>query len=446
MVAEKITKIGRFFPSSGYKTPILSYPVLLGMAVLLFLYIFRINPNGVWSGDSYDYYNCSYTILNGMPLIARTPVYPLIIAGIRALAGSQLTIKILILVQFLVYLAAAFTLRKIGAKYIGNKRVVFWVCAIYLLLPAFNSVSIQIVTESFSISGVIFFIWFLIKDSPAPPSVKNIVSACILMGILIMLKPIFIYLLPCVLLFFILLCLSHKRNAVRSIAAGFIVTAAVVGGLMYYCNQMQSKYGINQLTIISSINNFALARQAVGVHPELTDNANLKEILLKIERENEENIYIELGNIYYIASIEPAAVVQHVDQLLLLSPWKVLKRIFYRLTVDVSSSRIFDITPFSPISYIDGFLIPNMIVYWVIIAIAITMICKRIRHTSRIPLSSILLLMITLGITIVAIIGAMGEWARLIMPGAPAFLLISGKCFNKIRQQLLKKSKAVAVL
>lgn len=250
-----------------------------------------VDQYGMWSFDSYTYYEAGEYLANGSLHYSRTPVYPLIIICLRAVFGSVLWAPVLMLLQYLIFLISGLALARIALKYISNYKISFWITTIYLITPGFVGYTLYILTESLSISGIIFFIWFLAKDMPKPPSSRNMLIACILLFILVFLRPIFIYLIPVVVIYAFLIAWQYGLRGFKPVLTAVIMMFVVVTCLFGYKKAIAREYGLNSMTLISVVNNWCTARQAIGAHPELAEDSELRELLIEIETQNNENIF-----------------------------------------------------------------------------------------------------------------------------------------------------------
>lgn len=427
-------RVSNIFPPSGYKSWWLSLPSVFCLATLMFAMGFWMSAggngfasaNGFWLPDSLSYAQAADTLLNGDLDLLRTPVYPLIIALLKAIFGPAYAYKILLLVQFIVFLISGILLRKIAVKFTGSIKAAFWISSIFLLFPGHIVTSVNIMTESFSVSGVIILIWSLVRSHPKYPTWTDAILSGLVLAFLIYLRPIFLYLLPVTFVYYLLLLIRFKKDYQFSFSVGCAMLAVIVASLFVYQHAMTKKYGIHAITIVNIVNNFSTAKEGIGMHPDLASTEELHALLEEVEAQHNMGACDDAVALmpYYISN--PVIFEEYTNRLLRYSPKDVLKHVVFRRTPAVVNSKLFISYTRFPFNLIEIFN-PTMHVYFAIIIWFLVFFIIYVRRSGNLPPISSLLLMMTLGITFTSIIGAMGDWPRLNMPGIPAFLLIAGK-------------------
>lgn len=444
------------FPDSGYKSCFLSYGFFLIISLLEFLYAYFIydvvNPEAyefagiIWGigtdhPDTESYILASNFLNPQIPDLIRTPVYPLIIRICTDLVGTENLCLILPIIQYVVFLISAAVLQKICCKYIQNKRIIFWTTVIYMVLPVFVGITILILTESLALSCLIFFIWFLIKHYPSPPTVADNCLSSLFLIFLIFLRPIFLYLIGIVIVYFILILIKDKKKALISFSAELLFLCVVIFCIGYYQHLMHRNYGIKSLTIVSAVNNYFLAKSASAIDVTLTDNEDFQ---LNLKDDDPKKSFpwgtTDYPCIHPTIKANPAEFERFINENLKRNPKSIAHFIYVRFTRLLPKTSIFWNEFFIPLDTIANPLIPNMIFYWVIMALIIIKCLRQIKRKKNLPLLSILFIMISLGITIVSVVGGMWDWDRLMLPGASAFLLIVGGLCNGIKLKSLNKN------
>lgn len=420
-------KVNKIFSESGYKSPILSYPVAYLISFFWFILALIISPSGITAIDTISYINAYESISNAKPDIFRTPVYPVLLGIIKGVFGVNLMFKVVIIFQFIIFLLSSYVLKKLLLHYTGNNRVVFWICVIYLCLPSYVTATVCILTESLSISGIIFLLWFLTHSLPSFPSIKDIFYTFLCLFLLVYLRPIFIYLIPILFIFYtILICKNNKISIFRK-CLPYLSLLLIFLSILAYKDKMKETYDIKSITFVSTINNYHTARERSGIIPSLTKNAELRECLntaIEQSKDTYDDFKVFEGHI----ENNYGAFEEYVNELLIIYPRNTLATILYRFLYESTSHSAFGVAiSYFPVYLLDNIIYPQMQFYWIIIILFIIVIIKEIKKSRSIPCESILLLLMSLGIVIASIIGAWAEWSRLMMPGAPALLLIIGK-------------------
>ena len=215
--------------------------------------IYNTVPNYVMTSDSYTYaekYNTS--ILRGQVNELRTPVYPYFIKAIGKISGQEnlynsvaMAQKILFIITLILFY---FCLKKITKSNIITSvlTIVFGICPFIVLW------NIMILTEAISIfeSILLSFVTILYLEKPKK-------STAIILGIIVLVmiltRPSFIYLLPIYFLFWILRLIFNKKE--KEVIAGIISCAVCSVILLGYCGLMKMQYGEFSITAVSYINN-----------------------------------------------------------------------------------------------------------------------------------------------------------------------------------------------
>lgn len=384
--------------------------------------------NGVFTTpDTLTYITAGELNFDGVVDLKRTPVYPCFLELNRLLFGNWWQGSV-IFIQFIAFTASAYLLRELSIKYTGNEKITFIIVAFFCLSPSSNSWVFAILTECLSIFGVILFIWFLTRALPKSPSKSDIIGVGLTMLFLIMLRPIFIYLLLVFPIYFIVLAIILRRSMPRSVMAiGAAVLIINFGAYKAYCYKITQTYEIHSVSIIPVFNNYFLLRESGVLSPEAATDDTFKELLLTFS-DNDVKTYPELGWTEFRAinnaDITPLALETYVNNAIKANPKPILARIFGRLIFTVSDRPIlFDgVFPFNVITM--GF-IPTFSTYWVFIIILACLFIAQWKRTKIFPIITFLLLMISCGITLASSIGAMAEWGRLVAPGLPALLLLT---------------------
>lgn len=134
---------------------------------------------------------------------------------------------------------------------------------IYGICPFIFTWNNLILTESFSISGLVLLVFILLKYLKNTKK-STIILANILLFLLIMLRPAFIYLLPMVILYIIFIYQRNKKivdleeeeiiKNKTSFITGIISFGIVILLILGYCTLMKINHGDFTITTVSDIN------------------------------------------------------------------------------------------------------------------------------------------------------------------------------------------------
>lgn len=416
---------------SGYKSRLLSYPMLFVLATLEFLYFATIDgPN--YSVDTYTYINAADNVLGGSPDIVRTPIYPLVIGLFRGCFGAEYWPMALCIVQFGVLLLTAVYMYKIANRFIAKRKIQFWLIAAFLLLPGIVFFTVRLITEIFTVACVVFLCWVLVKNLPGPYKSRDVIEATLWLAILIFLRPICIILIPILLLYYLLMIPRLGKKRLGTIILSFVGVLLVMAMLACYKEAVHNKYGIESLTNVTTCNNYCALRYGGIIDPSLTQDPLLKQLLTEtLSTKNQGHKYGLVITEYYKIEkqINDAVFEQYVNKAMATYPSAFIKGLIIRWTVEVKDCEMVPISGPFPISMICAILIPNMNTYLLFLLIFTIMTVVAWYRTHRTPMESVLFLCICIGLYLATVAGAQSEYSRLNLPALPlAFILIGKFC------------------
>ncbi|MCH5245178.1 MAG: hypothetical protein J1E84_01845 [Muribaculaceae bacterium] len=439
---------------SGYDCWLLSYPVVVGISVMVFIYTMIYAPGiaGLYGKydipyvlkqpDSYSYIDASYSIFEGNIDIARTPVYPLILGIMRLVAGPVYMFPLVALFQFGLFLLSARYLRLISLKFLGSRRAAFWVTGLYLVIPSFSTYCVIITTDSLAVSGLIFLTWFMVRNLPDKPKPRDMICTGVSMLTLILLRPIFVYLILVYIVYYAIYFMQNRVGCKRiDLIVCTAVLVAVSAGLFAYKSMVNSVYGIKSITIITAVNNYALARESVGIHPELAKDRELRDLLEVVDTAKTENEWKDFEILGKYVNKYPNRFEAYINDLIWVSPFTIAKKIYHRFLYEVPKYNVF-VNPtvvyeYSyPVMYpFDLFttVCPGFYFYWIVVLSYLAICVRNVCKARNVPIYSLLFLLLSLGLVLTAVIGAQSDYSRLTLPVAPIFLLISVKLFSLLK-------------
>lgn len=379
--------------------------------------------------DSHGYIAACYRLRHGLPDLLRTPAYPLIIAAARMTFQSLWPLAVLT-IQYAVFLASAWILRKAALRYVGDRKIVFAIVATYLLLPGNCLFAVSILTETFAVAGVIFLIWHMLRPLPGAPSARDAALSAAWLIFLIFLRPIFIYLLPVYLGFHLVVWWrlrgTHSMTGIRTAMVGSLLTIALVCAYQWH---IKATYGVAAMSSVTTINNYHLVREA-GIHsPELSRSKVLADTLATFPAgaTGTESIMTHWNEVNALTRNYPIADLDdYVDKAMRSHPTEIARLLTKRALMESPCAPIFSddgTLPHNPLRP----LYPTIGMYWLFIIMFIGMMLRQWRRERQLPLIPATLTLITAGITLASVLGAMSEWDRLMFPGIPALMLICGR-------------------
>ena len=245
------------------------YTVSIAVSLLCFLCFGPIEYN-----DTPSYLNAWDNWSQGVLDTFRTPLYPLFLGVLKAVAGKAWD-WVAIVIQYTIFLLSVKYFHKM-AKMLLKDRAALIVTAFYAIYPTFNSWGNLLLTDSLGLSLSVFFSHACLKVI-MDGSIKHTLIATLLLLLLLALRPSSISLLiPAALSFFLLLFSKEKRMAGLIGLAGVAVCSVC---LLFYSEKVEEKTGVFTPSTVSVANDLTIARMYGYLLPEAVEDAHLSEVL-----------------------------------------------------------------------------------------------------------------------------------------------------------------------
>lgn len=362
-------------------------------------FVLIISKGVVFAEDSESYLNAWQDSLSqGYIDSTRTPTYPLILGALKAIAGPQLS-QLCIILQYIVFLISVWVFHKITLQILPSVTIGRLLTLIYALLPFTCNWASSILTESFAISVSVFLFYHLLKFFYAP-SLGHILWGTLWLTFLIFLRPACLYLLP---VCFIASAMYWRLSPKLSLCG--LLGVLTVSLLEYgYCSKYEERFGIFAPSNVSTVNFTYLAFRDGLMKPEYTNSLAFQTFIEQYD--NSEPIsYCPFPTIeeYGLTTVAHAIQNSQRDQ--------TTKWIYNAI------GRFGEATHFFHHSFV--------ILYIFLIFFTFTLLRRALIHRQFYPIPT-LLLIATLGNLFTAIIGAQGEWLRLITPSFSLLILMTG--------------------
>lgn len=441
MKASKIQSLFDCFPKTGYKSPWLSYPVLYCVAIVMeivYAYIFGyVCPEHVLWFDGPSYLDAMNCLASGKLDLTRTPTYPIILGAVKYVFGNEF-INVTIFLQVVVYFASSILFQRIVAKFVYSSKVTFWIVAYYLLGIGFNQYHYLIMTESFSISGLVVLMYLLLKSYPGQLTVKEVVLSILTLVSLVYLRPVFVYLIPVTFIYFVCLYFNRKVN-IKNLSIGSIGLSLIVASIVLYTNSMYKTYGIRSVCIVNTYNNYFMLRHGGLPDIKYTDSPTLQSIIQEINtrpvyKPYNVRVWNEIHRMittYNGEDYTPGDFENFVYRSLKDNKLNCLVTLRSRLFAD---DTIFPIlNGFELISTVHLAFYPSILQSILLLFALILYGIWIWRKDKQYSLPYLLLLLIVSGLWFSSIVGAYGDYTRLCFPAMPAFLIMLGSVTNIIR-------------
>jgi len=385
----------------------------------------RIGP----SPDTPSYIRAGVNLLNGNIDILRTPVYPLFLIAIRNLIPEVFFLKTVIAIQLIVFLFSIYAFYYISRFLISNSKIAFIVTILYACLPSFSSLSLFILTESFAVSGTIFYLYCIIKSYHST-SLKNFFISNLLLLALIMLRPVFMYLLPISIFFWIYVLYIKRTKFYLLHLIGPIIILCIT---LFYANSFKKVYGIFTLSCVSQLNQYIILSEANLIASNTISvfkNEILQYQLVSLEKRNLYDEYYKMSAKYGLVQLD--GLISNSIRINFKEYIKLTAQRIYRIdtnSIFFGGSYIYN----DLVNILKSHLIMaigNFVqLYFLLILYFATMLYFWLsKHKT--PVFSILIWMLVSANVFAAVAGACMEWTRLIAPSTPLILLMVGQGIN----------------
>ena len=402
--------------------------------------------------DSESYFKAWDNLCAGKLDLLRTPVYPIFVGVIRALVGAKFASAAIVIIQYLIMVLAACCFYKIALYLCRSTRIAYAVAIVFILSQWFIGYSQYMLTESLSVSGSIFLIYSVCKIY-YENSRWHVLGFLWWTLFLIFIRPSFVYILPVFLVFWLLLSFTSRikwKMAIGCLAAILISSAS----LLLYMYKFQQTYGVFSISIVSTFNQYVLAREGGYLDEKQTTNAELSNYVRdrKVESQpqkaqmlqdmynpdNHTSALHTINDLYvteFWAAVELygyPAVKELVSNSMATNHRTVLMGMFKRLFFwanqpfnQILPSLQFRLIGFIvlPIAAIFYIFVQFKLLYLLLVVSCIIILYWLIKKR-KIPYFFLLLFMLGTSSLIVTFAGAQAEYPRLMTPSIPIYMLM----------------------
>ena len=221
----------------------------------------------------------------------RTPLYPLLIGLMSSLFGGTNAFLATIIFQNVAFIASIPIFHSLSRYFVKSERIVLSSTAIYSLFNIAYGWNNWIMTESLavvSLVGIIYLATRMITEA----KLKWLYFTASAIILAILLRPIFLFLIPCVFLTGVVLFFrkNDRRAGRRAIVASLLPAAVVI----VYALCFRVQHGHFTISFVSAINNFTMLRSYGLLSPEHCPDGKFHEIMERFRNENGQTINPEL--------------------------------------------------------------------------------------------------------------------------------------------------------
>ena len=337
-----------------------------------------------------------------------TPVFPIVLGTVKALAGETLWEGVIALLQLAVLTVSVCCFYRLCREFLHSERTAFWLSMILSVVT--TTWIVFILTEPLVVSLTVFLLRVTVHLYERF-SVRNAIMHGVLLLLLVFLRPAMIYLLPVFGVWWIFA--AFKGRCLHS-AAGIAGVVVVSGAMLLYMHAFERTYGRFMITAVTMTNQVEAARRYVDDDRGVIkiDDPVLMRELVESDSVNG-NTYDRLMTYY---REHPAVLAK-----------STFSRI-YRLR----SSRLFDFF-MGPLATLTDIFMPRLpVVYLFLLFYGVLLACVAIRQR-RLPPLSLLIWVLAMSHVAVTVVGAPCDYERLLLPAWPMLLLLTGQTVAMLR-------------
>ena len=234
--------------------------------------------------DTGSYFTAASNLVKGKLDLLRTPVYPLLLRALEHIDKKQAT-SICVAIQIAVFYISIFFFFKLLEMLTSNRVMQAAGTVIYGCMSSVITFNFYVLTESFAISGTVFFCYLIVryvkKDKPL-----CLAGSIVLTFLLAMLRPsmVFLYVVVAVAIIPLIVRMFRKKEFKLNLVPIFALVICVAA-LIGYMSKNKKDNNYFGLSYVSDMNRFYDVVQA----DIWRDNSNVlivSDLYTRIEEEN----------------------------------------------------------------------------------------------------------------------------------------------------------------
>jgi len=257
-----------------FKAPL--FLIMLISLLARMLYYSCLTPYTLYP-DSLTYLNFDKNIFLGQVDASRTPVYPYFIKIIRNLFGQNNILENVVFIQDVILFLTIVVAYYIAKNIFKNKSTVYIIALLYGCAPCILNFTHTILTETLSLSFFVMFFGLVVLYIKKP---NNLMAVLIGLSvfILVMTRPAFLFIIPIMVVFWILRFTLQNRERRRCIIGMVAVgmSTVLIIGYSYLNDRQNDVFSVSVVSTFNQIGNLA----QMGIY----DKGDDKEIIDTIEK------------------------------------------------------------------------------------------------------------------------------------------------------------------
>lgn len=367
----------------------------------------------------------------------RTPIYPLYL-GLWTIISSEHYLFLSVIGQQLAFVISLYYLKRMLQWFTESKSIV------RLSILGFSIVVISwhntILTESFAISGSIFFIYCLISFYQKGRYL-HLIGTIIWLAFLVFLRPSFLFLFIVCLCAFGLYYQSNRRGALWGLLGVAFVGLLELG----YCKCMEEKYGVFAPSEVGVDNGLQIAIVEGAISPDYSDKEEVKEILRQASEYQGKDIF-DIWTFWRSENIQETLSIAEKASIVTKSrkeyPAKWFVAVWHHYLEFLTMHFPKDGGLFSILRmFVAGIelLIHGLVILYFLFCCYCAFVKKKIL------VINIVLWLTVMGNLATILIGAQAEWYRLFLPSVPLLMIMIVQTYSFVCKKL-KSKRNIAVI
>jgi len=380
--------------------------------------------------DTWSYYYALNSLLTGRIDVFRTPMYPLIL-GLCHLPfkGGVVSNIPVVMLQWMAFIISVRLLGGICVRFLSDKCTSFWITLFYAWWPGVTLCNSVEMTESLAVSGVVFFMYFA-SGVVYENRIRYVVGMIVTVLFLIMLRPIFLYLIAvCIVIASVLAFMGYGRykKVVWMCSLGCILCIGVVG---LYINEMKRLYSINSISYVTTYNNFFLLMEMTPPSDDYVGNDSLRREIKAFIESGEDNSQEIWDKMYYLEDkYGKSRMSIEVAQEMAMNKGEVLTHMMKRFVDGATAPMFFNMAVWG---LLDAVTPPIWVLYMIGVLSSLLMVYVMWRVRPY-PMLYMIFWMLFMANLVIGVAGAQSEWGRLTLPSVAPMLIIVGYMYNFVR-------------
>lgn len=434
----------RFFDTSGchsYLNRWLNWPTMFAVAVIYWLMVMLTEHGAAVTPDSAGYVRSWEVYAGGTLDLVRTPGYPLLIGLFKMVFGYAWE-YVLVLFQEVLFLWSVVLFRDMCRLLVPSRKLGIILTLTYLLTPVCLLYHYANYLNNDSIAYSLIVVLLHSAVSGIVNRRLTIRSSLFMMSVVaicIAVRPIYIYLLPCMGVFW-LWNFADRRLSAKASCAGLCLTIFVTVGVLFYQKQIEQIYGYKGITSVSYCNNYFFVREYGLLNPEFAPTAELRYKLDSIAAEPFDKYWRIWKEISTLKENDPHFVEMNevVTRSIVSRPDKTASALLNR-AVKAASFPFVECGMGRISQKVLKIFVPRLSLFYLFLAIDFGVLIWLWRKRGF-DGALWFLWMFAVVTHLTAVMGAQYEWGRLSYQAYPAVLLLGGNVFTIVLHRLKRQS------